>query len=247
MLHALLRHNNVIGLFSDYNLCMRMIDGLVSNKLINRKELNIRSYYDNSITIGKYDPESESESSENEIVEMYSEEHTTESIKTEDLDTDTRTKLKDERTNKSQLQYDLLLLKKEKEKMEESKRVYEVDIDLFNKFKQIKQRNPEFTIPELFINKWVLMTNLEKEGILTWENFYKRYSPHQLNTGYTALFGDSVVPNRSNEPSSSINLEKEAMMNRLKELHDTYDNQPTYDSDEDPNIPLTPEVLTNEL
>jgi hypothetical protein len=66
-------------------------------------------------------------------------------------------------------------LRKQKEKIEESKNVYKVDLDLYKRFKKIKETNDKFEIPEMFIDKYELMEGLEKENKLCWENFYELY------------------------------------------------------------------------
>ncbi len=200
MLHALFRNNNLLGLYSDYNLCQLMIEGLVSNKLVDRKSLTIKSYHENSMVLGNY---------KEKIIEEYNSSVDTtesihESIHTEDLDTETYKQIKEERAKKCELQYKLELLKKEREKIDESKRVFEVDMKLFNTFKKAKETNIDFEIPELFLDKWELMLVLEEEGVLNWENFYRRYTrPKYIETGYSKIFGESVVPNKTISSSNS--------------------------------------------
>jgi len=82
------------------------------------------------------------------------------------------------------------VLKKEKEKMNESKHVYEVDLKLFNKFKNIKKENVNFQIPDMFIDKYNLMLELENENRLTWENFYNMYKPKNFHTSYSEIFNN---------------------------------------------------------
>lgn len=174
MLHALLNKNKLIGLFSDYDKCKLMIEGLVQNNLIDKKFLEIKSYYINTITSGEYN-----EDNINNIIEEFSDNDTT--------DSDVKIKDKDN-TEKINLQNNLNELKKKKEKLEDSKRVYEVDVELYNKFKKIKETNVNFKIPEMFLDKYNLMESLDKENKLCWDNFYELYKPSNLSTNYDKLF-----------------------------------------------------------
>lgn len=166
MLYALLNNKQVIGLYTDYNLCLQMIDGLVDNNFVKRNNLSIKTFFDNSITSTEY----EKEKKEIKLVE--------EKV------------INDPEKNKiaNEIQNELNLLKKQKEKLEESKKVYEVDIELYNKFKTIKKENINFEIPEMFIDKYDLMEKLENENKLCWENYHSEYKRPVIQTSYSRLF-----------------------------------------------------------
>ena len=89
---------------------------------------------------------------------------------------------------KKKLEYNLHVLKQRKDRLEESKNTYKVDIELYNKFKKIKSENDEFEIPEMFIEKYTVMSVLEEEGNLDWENFHTNYKKSQMNNSYSILF-----------------------------------------------------------
>jgi hypothetical protein len=184
MLHALLYKTKLVGLFSDYQKCKVMLEGLILNNFAERKFIEIKSYYDNSITFGEYKEESEEIESSDDVIEEFTDNNTT--------DTDKKPKKKipteEEMKAKVELQNSLNELKKKKEKMEESKRVYDVDLDLYNKFKKIKETSTNFIIPEMFIEKYELLEGLEKENKLCWENYYELYKPKNKPTGYDKLF-----------------------------------------------------------
>ena len=73
------------------------------------------------------------------------------------------------------MEYNLQILKKKKEELKEKKEKYKIDLDLFSKFKKLKESNQNFEIPELFIDKFKIMTALEDTDSLNMENFYKNY------------------------------------------------------------------------
>ncbi len=180
MLHAILHKHKLVGIFSDYQKCKVMFEGLVSNAFADRKNLEIKSYYENSITVGEYNEEIESidNNSETELLEEFTDNNTT----------DTPNDKEEENKKKRDIQNKIYELKKQKEKIEESKNVYNVDLDLYKKFKKIKETNDKFEIPEMFIDKYELMEGLEKENKLCWENYYELYKPKKISTNYDKLF-----------------------------------------------------------
>lgn len=109
---------------------------------------------------------------------------------------------------KIDLQHKINMMKKQKEKIEESKNVYENDLKLFNMFRASKDSNPSFEIPELFIKKYEIMFELFLKEELTWENFVKNYQHENYYGDYFAsnCYEDMFV-NSSKSTESSENLE----------------------------------------
>ena len=75
MLHSLLHKKNLIGVFSDYQKCKVMLEGLIANNFVDRKNIEIKSFYENTILSGDY---KEEESSESNIVEEFTDNNTCE-------------------------------------------------------------------------------------------------------------------------------------------------------------------------
>jgi hypothetical protein len=73
------------------------------------------------------------------------------------------------------LQRNINKLKLQKEKINESKQVYESDLKLFNIFKNSVETNENFEIPVIFAKKYEIMNKLFIEDKLTWENFINNY------------------------------------------------------------------------
>jgi hypothetical protein len=190
MQHAILNKNKLIGLFSDYQKCKVMIEGLISNNFAERKNLLIKSYYINSITTSEYQEDMDNtETNSNNILEEFTDNNTTDSdnyinVKKTKVINDIPIDIKKQNDIKNEI-YEL---KKKKEKMEEKKRVYDVDLDLYNRFKKLRETNENFTIPEMFVDKYILMEGLEKENKLCWENFYELYTQKNMTTNYDKLF-----------------------------------------------------------
>jgi hypothetical protein len=197
MLHAILHKGKLVGLFSDYQKCKVMFEGLVSNSFADRKHLEIKSYYENSITSGHYDEDNDNSFS-SDIFDEFTDNNTTDTPKNESKPNNEKIKTKeptkpkelteDELKKKTDIQNSIFELKRKKEKLEESKRVYEVDLDLYKKFKKIKETNNNFEIPEMFIDKYELIEGLDKENKLCWENFNELFIPKKVETNYDKLF-----------------------------------------------------------
>ena len=106
------------------------------------------------------------------------------------------------------IQYKLNLLKKDKEKLEEKKNVFLVDQDLYFKFKQSLETDDEFTVPEIFVNKYKVFRELEEKNNLCWEEFNKKYIPEQKDTSYNSLFfTEQFLDNRPSSSDSDSSME----------------------------------------
>jgi len=77
--------------------------------------------------------------------------------------------------NKIEIQHKINMLKVQKERIRESKEIYENDIILYNKFKKNLIDNNKFIIPDLFKDKFYLFKKLDDEDRLSWDNFVKEY------------------------------------------------------------------------
>jgi hypothetical protein len=186
MLHSLLHKKNLIGVFSDYQKCKVMLEGLIANNFVDRKNIEIKSFYENTILSAEY---KEEESPESNIVEEFTDNNTTDTDNDKSAKKEVKKEVsKEELEKKIELQNSINELKKKRDRMEENKRMYEVDIDLYNKFKKIKETNSNFNIPEMFIEKYDFFEELEKENKLCWENYYELYKPKNISTGYDKLF-----------------------------------------------------------
>ena len=88
---------------------------------------------------------------------------------------------------KKEINHKLNLFKKEKEKIEESRNIYDSDIQLYNKFKDLLKHNDNFKIPELFQQKYVIFDDLTQKNKLSWENFNEIYNANEFSS-YNSLF-----------------------------------------------------------
>ena len=202
MLHALFNGNKLLGLFTEHEKCQLMMTGLINHGLVTIEKMTIKSFFENTITEGEY--ENQEFSDDFSEYESDSEPFTTESnnsinnsinntkeqikLTVVELSPESKKKREEEIKAKVDIQNSIYELKRKKDKLEENKRVYNVDIELYYKFKKIRETNESFEIPEMFISKYELMSELENDDNLNWEAFHDKYVPQQIATGYSKLF-----------------------------------------------------------
>jgi hypothetical protein len=162
--------NKVIGVYTDLDQAKLFINSCLSNNLMNGS-IDILVYKSNSclcidtITIKNDIEKIEIKKEEIKII--------TPVIKKElDCNDPLFLKLAEDKIN---LQHKINMLKVQKERIKESREIYENDIKLYTKFKQILINDPIFTIPELFKEKFNLFKKLDEENKLNWDNFTKEY------------------------------------------------------------------------
>jgi hypothetical protein len=88
---------------------------------------------------------------------------------------------------KQNIQHNLNLIKYNKDKYKEAKSVYDIDIQLFEKFNIIIKNNPSFIIPELFHNKFLIFKQLKEQNNLTFDNYIKLYNKDNEFNDYFPL------------------------------------------------------------
>lgn len=190
MLFALLHKKNIVGLFDDYESCTNMLEGLVNNEFTLREKLEIVAYENNSIKrVKSVDVCEYSESEDDNTTPLTTEEEPVFISKEE------KEKMKRREERQKKREYNLSVLKKKKEKLNEQRRVFKVDIELYEKFKNIKASNENFEIPEMFEKKYIIMEELEKQNSLDCDTFYQVYEDENIGSSWSGLFsGKSKEP-----------------------------------------------------
>ena len=157
--------NNVdyIGLYDSLEKAKKIISFL--NNLEVNKTYDIYYAYTNSINVSKY-------------VEKKKKIILTDDMKKELEEKELKLGLE-----KYELNKELNELKMKKKRLDEKKNQYETDLKLYNIFK--KKEN--FTIPELFIEKFNLFQKLEKNNTLNFDN-YVNYNFDNYNGKFKSLF-----------------------------------------------------------
>lgn len=119
------------------------------------------------------------------------------------LNSDEEKELEQIKATENDLQHKINLLKKDKEKLEEMKSVYEVDLKLYYKFKKELNDNEEFTIPEMYVQKYKIFRELEENDSISWDHFYEKYKPEEMNHSYNSLFYYEGVNDTTDSDDSS--------------------------------------------
>jgi hypothetical protein len=181
MFYALFKSENLIGIFDTKEDIENMINGLKQNKFCYKNNLSIKRFIRNTIYEVKDNSKNNTEDTfeENKLVEISPEEEIERNKK------------------KSNIDYELNKLKKDKDKINESKKTYKIDLDLYQKFKKIKNNDNQFEIPELFIEKYGVFEMIDADNNLNWENFYANYKHKNLSSSYGQMFDNSDAKQES--------------------------------------------------
>jgi len=87
--------------------------------------------------------------------------------------------------------HNINLLREELKKKEEKMIQYNDDLELYYKFKNLKNKNNLFVIPEMFEQKYDIFYILDNQNKLSYENFIEKYRPEKIKTQYYQIFDDS--------------------------------------------------------
>ena len=79
------------------------------------------------------------------------------------------------------------LLKFQKKRLEENKNEYTSNLQLYYKFKK-KKNEDDFVIPELFLEKFKIFTDLENSNNLSFEKYLELDPNKFLDNSYNLLF-----------------------------------------------------------
>jgi hypothetical protein len=221
-------NNNIIGTYDDLKLAKLFINSCYQNKFMTSKA-TIMYFSKNSCFFEKEEVEQTEEEKKAEeeekkkAAEIKLEEQKELEKKKEALKQ--TPEYKEIIQSKIDLQHELNLLKQNKEKIEQSKKVYESDIKLYNIFKESKTTNPEFEIPEIFVKKFNLFEKLFNENRLSWDNFAGEYKHENM---YNDYFSVTYHEDLYSEPKEAI---KEAIKEEKKT--DEFDIASDYVSSDD--------------
>ena len=111
---------------------------------------------------------------------------------------------------KLELQHKINMLKVHKQRVEESKKIYENDLKLFDLFTENKKKDPNFIMSDLFVQKYNIIKQLKEEDKLSWENFIKLHKQENYYGDYFGVnsYEESYVDN--NDLSEEMEIESES-------------------------------------
>lgn len=183
-------NNNIIGTYDDIKLAKLFINSCYQNKFMTSKA-TIMHFTKNSCYFEKEEVEQTEEEKKTagedkkKNIEKKIEDKKEQEKKIEVLHNSLE--YKEITQSKIDLQHDLNLLKQRKEKIEQSKNVYESDLKLYNIFIESKKSNPDFEVPEIFVKKFTLFEKLVKENRLSWDNFIGEYKHENMYNDYFSV------------------------------------------------------------
>ena len=103
------------------------------------------------------------------------------------------------------------MLKVHKQRVEESKKIYENDLKLFDLFTENKKKDPDFIMSDLFVQKYNIIKQLKDEGKLSWDNFIKLHKQENYYGDYFGInsYEESYVDN-NNDLSEEMEIESDS-------------------------------------
>lgn len=191
MLYIIFHKRKIFGIFTDRTKCKILLEGLVNHSLIQKKNLSIQSFYENTFTKEKCNDLSIEQIFEEELdkdidcIEKFSDSETSDD---EENNKELEKKKLEEIKEKQKTEYELQKLKKQKEHIENKKNVYKSDLNIFKKLKELKKNSETVVIPEMFCKKFELMEKLSNENNLNFNSFYDLYEDESVSTSYDGLF-----------------------------------------------------------
>lgn len=202
MSYLVYQNNNPKGIFNDIEICKDYIKSIEENgwatnfKIVKYKTNSFIKIFDKNISYLNKKNGFEDNSVKAKVNYDYSNSDSSESDKNNLSDliinVEEIKKKKVEMTkNAKEQQKDqarINILNLQKEKILESKNKYEVDLKLYNKFKGLIKNDIDFVIPDIFIDKFNILKELDDKDILSWDNFAKIYKESDFNGNYANVF-----------------------------------------------------------
>lgn len=209
--------SKIIGVYSDIEQAKLFIKSCLSNNLMT-DSADILVFISNScFCINTINIKLETNIIKNEVVPVQIKDHI-QSTQLKEIDYNDPKFLK-LAEDKIILQHKINMLKVQKERIRESKEIYENDIKLYNKFKQDISINKNFVVPELFKEKFEIFQKLDLDNKLDWDNFIKENTHSNTYNEYFRL-----------------NSYDETFINNDINTKENFNEEFEIDSDIEPNI-----------
>lgn len=174
MSFLLYQDNKIVGVFDEINKARDMANGIIENEWA--KDFHIVQYKLNTCCKGKTINIENKKVLDNNYQELNLEPN--ESSITKNIDSQ----------EAEDLQKKLNVLKLQKDKIEESKTKYEIDIKLYYDFKKKLETDNTFSIPELFVDKYKIFHQLDLENNISWESFSLLYKEPDFYGKFSNIF-----------------------------------------------------------
>lgn len=185
----LCQNNNIVGVFETFLLAKNEALGIIEHgwadkfKIIEFKK-NSCVRVETTEVKGKFNKH---KTNDEKINQLDSEDDTLESSSEED-ESVSESELNKKKKEIAENRRNINILRIKKEKLEESKKKYNIDLDLYKRFKANLEENISFEIPELFREKYKIFHRLEQEDKLSWENFCEQYKEKDFHGNMLNIF-----------------------------------------------------------
>ena len=244
-IYLIKNNNNILGIYIDLDIALDYVYGLINSNLIQKSSnIVIYKYKKNScIILKEYTIDLNYEISQKKNINYhksifikqednkYESDSLIESSQITSINTiDEEYRIKNEREfinkqnilgqNKINVVHDINLLKEEVKKKEEKLNQYNYDLELYNKFKDTKNKNSSFIIPILFEQKYNIFNILDNQNKLTYDNFMKTYKPEKINTQYIDLFEEDTL----SEKEDTLSEKEDTLSEKFEKITDKSDS-----------------------
>ena len=211
MSFVLYQNKKIVGVFDDLEKCKDMVYGIqengwASNFEIVKYKTNTCRKLEKFIVSNKDDGSSEDNSSDdsNCLTNEYKE------LPNDDMDV-------------RLVQHNLNILKQQKDKIDESKKKYDVDLELYNKFKKELALNSKFEVPDMFQEKFKIFQDLESKDKLSWEEFAMVYKQEDFNGRFSTIF--DITNEFDSKFLTRLDTDTEEEINSSSNEDDTSDSE----------------------
>lgn len=182
MLYSLYFKNDIIGLFNSKEQCDNFVKSLEKYNFAKINDFYANEYHVNSLLCTRkitFDKSKNLNKEEPEFV-------ITNEISEKLNNSEEYKKIKEE---EKKIYNKKKELEKQREKIKEMKNMFEVDKKLYTQFKEKLKEDDTFEIPILFRKKNQLLSKLEKDNTLNFENFMYFYDINEKDdNSYSQLF-----------------------------------------------------------
>jgi hypothetical protein len=243
--YVLQLNNKVIGVYNNKNDLNHYINGCIQNNFFTREMILIETFINNTCCMVPYNDNNNINNTNNILLRnkviniktsnnnkvINKNVNNTNDINKDDIKSTEEYKKIQE--SKADLTHKINILKITKKKIENEKNIYNIEKELYKKFKLEKSKNETFVIPEMFEIKYKLYTELEKDNMVDdFDEYYKRWLEIKPSNNYNMFdtnsyemsFHNDNVKNKnspveeSNKDNSQCTLQSDSRSDLLIEV-----------------------------
>jgi hypothetical protein len=197
--YVLQLNNKVIGVYNNKNDLNNYINGCIQNNFFTREMILIETFINNTCCMVPYDNNNVTNNNNNnannillrnKVINKNTSNNKVNNNTilnniNKDIDIKSNEEYKKIQESKAELTHKINMLNITKKKIENEKNIYNIEKELYKKFKLEKSKNDTFVIPEMFEIKYKLYTELEKDNMVDdFDEYYKRWLEIKPSNNY---------------------------------------------------------------